>query len=216
MSGIEFGEGKRKAVLNPFECYSQYIALKRHFTSDYDYFKYQGKVNASETSFEVRKDKYFFYKLSKKKSPADILLANMLVNPKMWIGEILSEKGNHNYNEWRKRQESLFYDFHNLVKNLLDKHNDLRYYLEIPEKGYPVLYNLYDQGFVSSEQMIILNSIIKFIPKWNEHITEDVLYPMTILKLKNYAPFVNIDRVKYREKLLEIIEDYSDSEEISV
>ena len=30
--------------LEPFEAYQSYIAIKRHFSGDYDYFKYNGKV----------------------------------------------------------------------------------------------------------------------------------------------------------------------------
>ena len=45
-----------------FEVYICYLAMKRHFTSSYDYFKYNGKVNARVDAFENRKDKFFFFK----------------------------------------------------------------------------------------------------------------------------------------------------------
>ena len=52
--------------MSPFEAYKLYTAIKNHFTTEsYDYFKYNGKVRASEHTFETRKDKYMFYKLSK-------------------------------------------------------------------------------------------------------------------------------------------------------
>ena len=42
----------RKSV-SPFECYQDYLALKQHFSRpDYDYVKYNGKVNARLSSFE--------------------------------------------------------------------------------------------------------------------------------------------------------------------
>lgn len=47
----------------PFEVYVNYLALKSHFSSPkYDYFKYNKKVRASLTSFNKRKDRYFFEK----------------------------------------------------------------------------------------------------------------------------------------------------------
>ena len=52
--------------MNEFECYSTYTALKLHFTTDYDYFKYNGKHNASVASFEKRTDKRFFKRLAKR------------------------------------------------------------------------------------------------------------------------------------------------------
>ena len=51
--------------MNEFECYSTYTALKLHFTSDYDYFKYNGKCNVTLSSFNKRKEKFFFKKLSR-------------------------------------------------------------------------------------------------------------------------------------------------------
>ena len=47
--------------MTPFDCYKLFLSLKNHFIkSNYDYFKYCGKSNASLTSFNARKDKYFF------------------------------------------------------------------------------------------------------------------------------------------------------------
>ena len=44
--------------MNEFEAYKHYLALKLHFSSDYDYFKYNGKTNATQQSFEKRKDRF--------------------------------------------------------------------------------------------------------------------------------------------------------------
>ena len=50
-----------------YEAFGLYESLKLHFSKDsYDFFKYNGKTNISVTSFENRKDKYHFYKLSRK------------------------------------------------------------------------------------------------------------------------------------------------------
>ncbi len=43
--------------MTPFESYKTFLAVKSHFTTDnYDYVKYNGKVTASASSFETRKD----------------------------------------------------------------------------------------------------------------------------------------------------------------
>ena len=49
-----------------FEAFTLYYTLKLHFTTDYDYFKYNGKSSVSIDAFEKRKEKYHFYKLSRK------------------------------------------------------------------------------------------------------------------------------------------------------
>ena len=52
--------------VTPFEVYQKYLSLKQHFNrNEYDYFKFKGKVRASESSFEKRKDKHHFIRLSK-------------------------------------------------------------------------------------------------------------------------------------------------------
>ena len=55
-----------------YEAFGLYESLKLHFSKDsYDFFKYNGKTNISVTSFENRKDKYHFYKLSRKYTNKD-------------------------------------------------------------------------------------------------------------------------------------------------
>ena len=42
-----------------------YLSLKLHFTTDtFDYFKYGNAAKASQQSFDSRRDKFFFVKLS--------------------------------------------------------------------------------------------------------------------------------------------------------
>ena len=50
--------------MTDFDAYKMYLAVKQHFNREgYDYFKYNGKVNAKITSFEHRKDRIFYSKL---------------------------------------------------------------------------------------------------------------------------------------------------------
>ena len=49
------------------KAYGRYQALKLHFTTDYDFVKYQGKIRTiSEEAFLKRKDQYFFRKIERK------------------------------------------------------------------------------------------------------------------------------------------------------
>ncbi|HCX23246.1 MAG TPA: hypothetical protein DHN29_15105, partial [Cytophagales bacterium] len=59
--------------MTAFDCYKTYLAFKNHFTKDnFDYFKYGGKTRASTASFNKRKDKYFFEKMSRQKKDGEI------------------------------------------------------------------------------------------------------------------------------------------------
>jgi hypothetical protein len=76
--------------------YMMYNALRLHFTTDsYDYFKYNGKTNTTKESFLTHKNKYAFYRLSRKhtlEDARDFFVANFLVNDSKWVGELLTEE----------------------------------------------------------------------------------------------------------------------------
>ena len=56
-----------------YAAYVMFQSLKLHFSSkSYDYFKYHGKTNTTKDSFEKRKDKYTFYKISRKYTLEDM------------------------------------------------------------------------------------------------------------------------------------------------
>ena len=95
--------------MNEFEAYQKYIALKLHFTSDYDYFKYNGKTNVTLNSFNERKDKFHFKKIVKKYGDENIIeyfVAN-LINEKPWIGSMDVAT----YSQWLGRIQSIEYIF---------------------------------------------------------------------------------------------------------
>ena len=52
--------------MEAFEAYKIYHALKLHFTSDYDYAKYNGKAKVTVDSYLKRKDRPFFAKVARK------------------------------------------------------------------------------------------------------------------------------------------------------
>ena len=74
--------------MTEFEAYIQFLALKLHFTSEhYDYFKYNGKHNATMASFEKRTDKRFFKRLAKRNiNIVEYYVAN-LIDGKEWVSQ---------------------------------------------------------------------------------------------------------------------------------
>ena len=59
--------------MEPSDVYLMYCALKAHFNSDYDFFKYGGKTKISRDSFFKRKDRHFFVRISKKYREYDFI-----------------------------------------------------------------------------------------------------------------------------------------------
>lgn len=185
-----------------YRVYQCYLALKQHFTSDsYDYFKYGGKVSASVDSFERRKDKYQFYKLSKHKDWQNVLLANFVHrDKKTYIFDIVSSEGEHIYSEWLKRQQSLSYTFGNDLKDGFEENFDEN--LKVHNGQHPRLLDLYIQGKVCLETMVILQDLVNYIPYWDAKIASHILWNDIRCNIQKYKPFLHYDKAKMKQTVL--------------
>lgn len=183
-----------------FDLYVYYLALKRHFTSNYDFFKYNGKVKANAMSFENRKDKFFFYRLTKYPNPKDHILANVVENPDVWIGDLLEDKAKDVYDKWLKIRESLSYTFRtDLGKLDYDDPNK-----DIMTSGeHPKLLKLYMQGQFHIESLIILDGLMKIFSYWDKNIQDTILWPDINRKCRNYKPFLQYEKSKMRKIVLD-------------
>ena len=187
-----------------FEAYEMYHGLKLHFTSNYDYVKYNGKTNVNKNQFMLRKDKFAFYKLSRKYKRDELFgfyVANMLVNPKIWVGELLTEDADSEYKVWQKTQQSISYVFEQDIHNLFDSVNNPEELLKVVDGQYPLLYTLYTQGKSTKETLIILNDILNFMPMWVKKVDDDIIFPEFIKSCEKYKPFLNYDKVKLKNLL---------------
>ena len=196
--------------MSPFECYTQYLGLKNHFTNPkYDYFRYHQKTRASLTSFNKRKDKYFFEKSSRKysdKEIVDFFVSNFVEadNPQnLWIGEIINS-GERTYADWMRRQQSLTYLFKEQSSELF-----LETKLEDAlncSKGHPPVLKRFLSGKISIETLIIYDKIFLFGKKFDKKLSDPV-WETVSLKMKKYNPFLNIDVFQFKKILREIIDE---------
>ena len=196
--------------VTPYETYQTYLSMKSHFTNQkYDFFKYGGKSRATVSSFNKRKDKYWFEKTSRKYSDQEILdflLSNFITanNPQnLWIGEIINS-GERNYSEWMKRQQSLTYLFKEQLEGLLSE-KKLDEVFDC-SKGHPPILKKYLGGDLSLETLIILEKIFFFVKKFDKTI-KDPVWETVSLKIKKYIPFININIVYYKKILRKIVND---------
>lgn len=105
---------------NGYQAYHIYQSLKLHFTTDYDAVKYNYKTSVKQISFERRRDRYFFEKLSRRFSREELIqyfTANLIENQKVWIGD-MSDKI---YSDYVARYDKLTYMFDEDVKLLYNK-----------------------------------------------------------------------------------------------
>ena len=181
--------------MTPFESFKLYTALKNHFTTEsYDFIKYNGKVRVNEITFETRKDKYMFYKLSKHEDPKTFLVANLSENAKLWVGDLFNSDHEIKYNEFLRRRQSLTYTFESDIDNLLE---DFEKNFEVPDNGYPHLLNLLVRKKISKETFIIIQDCVRFFGKWNKQISDPVLWPQIALNCRKLHPFLEYDKEKY-------------------
>jgi hypothetical protein len=91
------------------------------------------------------------------------------------------------------------YDF----KNELEKVDDIRSLFKIEDNGYPKFLNEYMRGDISLETLIILNSFIDFIPKFDAKLKDDYLWSKFSFKTRKFAPFLlqDLDQKKFKEIL---------------
>jgi len=197
-------------IVTPFETYQHYLSLKNHFTNPkYDFFKYGAKTRASVTSFNKRKDKYWFEKTSRKyddKEVVNFLVSNFVSadNPQnLWIGEIINS-GERTYAEWMRRQQSLTYLFKEQSNELLSE-NKLEDVFNC-SKGHPIILKKFLSGQLSLETLVIYEKIFGFSKTFDKKL-DDPVWETVSLKIKKYNPFINTDIFQYKRILRDIINE---------
>ena len=195
--------------MTPFDAYKTYLALKNHFgKSNYDYFKYAGKSRASVASFEKRKDKYWFERISRQKNDQEIkdfFVANFVKsdNPQsMWIGQLIRE-GEDCYKEWSKRQQSLSYIFKQESEDLLSS-GTIDEILDA-SRQHPVILKMFLSGKISIETLVIWDKIFLFGNNFDKQLLDPV-WEIVSLKIQKYSLFLNISIQDCKKMLRNIVE----------
>lgn len=196
-----------------FAAFAMFHALKLHFTSDsYDYIKYHGKTNVTKTTFSTRKDKYSFYRLSRKYGLTelrDFFIANFVVDNIQWVGDLMTPDADEKYKKWNKTQQSLTYTFENDIIRLLDKVDNPNELLVVRKNEFPLLMQYATQGDIVLETLIILDDLMNFFPMWEKEIYDDIVWPNFKMKCVKYKPFLNYDKNKLKQILKERIKEHA-------
>jgi hypothetical protein len=190
--------------LGGFEAFAMYQGLKFHFNGNYDYVKYNGKTKVSKEQFSRRRDKYSFYRLSRKYKKEELLefyISNFLHDTKIWIFDLLTEESDERYKKWLKKQQSLAYMFKEDLNFLFDNVDNPEELLRVVDGEYPLLYTLHLQGKIQIETIIIMNDFLNFMPMWSKKVSDDIIFPHFVLKCEKYSSFLNYDEVKFKSIL---------------
>lgn len=197
-------------MITGYEAFSLYNALKLHFTTDtYDFFKYNGKSKVSVEAFENRKDKWHFYKLSRRLSNkddlVDFLVANFVHDENIWVGNLLDEQSDTVYRQRQKVIQSLSYTFQSDCERLFADVSNPNAILQSDNGDYPLLLTKTLQKEVALETLCILNRLLNFLPRWNKVISDNIRWPLYSRKIIKYTPFMPQDDVKFKLLLKKVL-----------
>jgi hypothetical protein len=191
------------------KAYNRYQALKLHFTSDYDFVKYSGKVRKiSEESFLKRKDQYLFRKLERKYSDEELtnfFVANFVSNAGVrWVGEMNGPESEKVYLNWQKRMEAFSYYLKQDLEIILDECNNSVSRILLVESTHPVLLKMYMAGKIAAETVIAFDIAFNVLDKWNNEIADTIVWPELYLQLSKYRPFVKVDKATIKKVMRDV------------
>ena len=198
-------------MIHGFDVYRMYLAMKLHFSNPkFDFFQYNGQVNAKEETYQQRNDFYFFETIArkyKKEEIQNLLLASFILaedSAKVWIGDI-RESGKDRWLAFVKLQQSLGYiveqDCNSVVEHM-DATGCTFNNLFETVGGHPPLLKLYIKRRVHLETLIICDMVLGFMKKWDKNLS-DPLWESVSFKIKKYKPFLSINTNKYQKVLRE-------------
>lgn len=193
----------QKPRLTPYECMVAYTGLKQHFntSSSYDWFKYRGNIRVpTPESFEASgRTPYMYAKLSRHEDPIGLMVANLVKNPGLWVGQMNTPEAQNCYLEWRGRQEALGHRFKQDLEALPRVLDDA---LEVPDGGHPFLLRALSGGYFGLDSFCLLQKELNFFPYWDSEIKEPVIWPEQKARALAYMPFLEIEQQRIHDMVV--------------
>lgn len=190
-------------MIEGFQTYFTYMAIRAAFLSNYDYFKYHGTMKLSNVHYEAHKNKWSFVGLGRKFNNQTQLqdfvsFAYMYFSEKRcWIGNLVKDKdifdSYKKYIHVRENPLEFFGEILNGYKSLD----------EILEEGYPNKNNLpkpFERWLATSSDdplncfsqlnyIILIDSVYEMIHFWNEEHKGNYVWDEFYKKIEVYKKF---------------------------
>lgn len=202
-------------VYEGLNAYKSYLAIRNHFNNaSYDYFKYKGKIRVSNDSYLKRRDRFFFAKIERKYHGSDnggashtelvyFFVANFLDDDNNWAGSLIGNECEKKYLEWRKRIESLKYNFkiecEKIYNEIERQGTSFNEFFGAIESNHPGLLRFYLGKHISIETFTIMDKILNFTKQWNSTLKDDIIFNIVREKSSKYGPFLQVDLQAYKK-----------------
>lgn len=197
---------EKDELMNGYQAYQIYQSLKLHFTTDYDAVKYNYKTSVKQSSFERRRDRYFFEKLSRRFNREELIqyfTSNLIENQNVWIGD-MSDKI---YSAYVARYDKLTYMFDEDVKFLCNKGYTFDQLCSITEDyaASPLLEALRAHE-IRTETVVLLDILVNFLKRLRATISDPLgINKEMIDMLIKYKPIMlqkPLPKNKIKDKIL--------------
>lgn len=181
--------------LEGFKAYKLYHALKLHFTTDYDYFKYNGKTRSSNpATYNKEKYKWLFVKIERRfdsdhNKIKQYFVSCFLMNSKVWITDILNQEYLDEHEQRMNRIRNLkktYNKFNSKFKGPVE----LKKYVEVIDGEYPqMVYDLVS-GDISYELFLCYDKKFKLTKYYQNLLNDKFVFPKIAETLDRYKNFL--------------------------
>ena len=187
--------------MTDYKAYKTYMALKTHFNDPkYNIVEMKGRIKTSQQGF-VGSGKAFSFrrlvKLYKDNEVIEFMIANFIKGDR-W-GGVFDAEASKNYQDWKRRKESLSYVFKEELSQVIEEARDVGIdnIIETNDShDHIYIVKSFLRGSISPETLVIVNKLNSFADKvsctdpfWND------VHKLII----KYSPFVKVDLTKYQE-----------------
>lgn len=191
--------------MNGYQTYQTFLALKQYFHGDFEYFKYNGKTNTSETTFMNSKNKWLFVKLAGKYSdPESYFLANFVYGEPTWIQDMMTAEADKNFKRWLKNTQAISKIFEDNIRYMYAMENP---FLVKDGQNPPLLTAVY-RNEITIETLLILDCLIPFLHHWNKDLVDPIIWPKFYNKCVKYKPWIEkLNLVKMKDIFKKVVNE---------
>ena len=189
--------------------YRMYLNFRLHFNSDkYDYSldTLKGEeIKCKSETYRNREDIKFFkrivrlYNIQNMEELQGLFISHFVSGAQ--YNDLYNEKAKETFLEWKKRKQSLTYNFEEDLDVLLqrtDKFDDL---FRVVDGVEPEIVKAFYHSDISIETFIIMDKILGFIEHIDKHIDDDIIWPRKKKLCSKYSRLLEVDVNKYKKLL---------------
>jgi len=187
--------------MTDYKAYKTYMALKTHFNDPkYNIVEMKGRIKTSQQGFAGSGKAFSFrrlVKLYKDKEVIEFMIANFIKGDR-W-GGVFDAEASKNYQDWKRRKESLSYVFKEELSQVIDEARDvgINNIIETNDShDHPYIVKSFMRGSISPETLVIVNKLTSFADKVS---CQDPFWNDVHKLIIKYSPFVKVDLTKYQE-----------------